>query len=59
MKITNISNRYADLKDAHIATLTNQSSHKVSQFHKTLKNTFGKSLAKLQVYFFISLFLDF
>lgn len=39
---------YSDLKDAKIATLTNQHSYKVSQFHKTLKATYGKSLAKLQ-----------
>lgn len=39
---------YTDLKDAKIATLTNQHSYKVSQFHKTLKATYGKTLAKLQ-----------
>lgn len=39
---------YSDLKDAKIATLTNQHSYKVSQFHKQLKGTYGKSLAKLQ-----------
>lgn len=44
-------NRYADLKDAHIPTLSNAHSYKVSQFHKTLKATFGKSLATLQVQF--------
>jgi RISC-loading complex subunit TARBP2 len=48
IRVANILSRYADLKDAHIATLTNQHSYKVSQFHKTLKNTFGKTLAKLQ-----------
>lgn len=47
-RITNILNRYADLKDTHIPTLTNQHSFKVSQFHKTLKATFGKALMKLQ-----------
>lgn len=44
-------NRYADLKDAHIPTLSNAHSYKVSQFHKTLKATFGKSLSTLQVKF--------
>lgn len=47
-RITNILNRYADLKDAHIPTLTNQHSYKVSQFHRTLKATFGQTLIKLQ-----------
>ncbi|XP_055709685.1 interferon-inducible double-stranded RNA-dependent protein kinase activator A homolog B isoform X2 [Phlebotomus papatasi] len=41
-------NRYADLKDAHIPTLTNQHSFKVAQFHKSLKALFGKALTKLQ-----------
>lgn len=48
-RVTNILNRYADLKEKHIATLTNQHSHKVSQFHKTLKANFGQNLAALQV----------
>jgi len=48
-RVTNILSRYADLKDAHIATITNQHSYKVSQFHKSLKCKFGKSLEKLQV----------
>lgn len=52
-RITNILNRYTDLKDAHIPTLTNQHSFKVSQFHKTLKATFGQALIKLQVKIFI------
>lgn len=47
-QVTNILNRYTDLKDAHIPTLTNQHSFKVSQFHKTLKATFGQTLIKLQ-----------
>uniref|UniRef100_A0A1L8DVH6 Putative staufen n=2 Tax=Nyssomyia neivai TaxID=330878 RepID=A0A1L8DVH6_9DIPT len=41
-------NRYVDLKDAHIPSLTNQHSFKVAQFHKSLKATFGKALSKLQ-----------
>lgn len=41
--------RYSELKEANIPTLTNQHSYKVSQFHKMLKNTYGKSLSKLQV----------
>lgn len=51
MKVTNILSRYSDLKDqsTHISTLTNQHSYKVSQFHKMLKNTYGKSLSQLQV----------
>lgn len=48
-RVTNILNRYTDLKEKHIATLTNQHSHKVSQFHKTLKANFGQNLAALQV----------
>lgn len=48
-RVTNILNRYGDLKEKHIATLTNQHSHKVSQFHKTLKANFGQQLAALQV----------
>lgn len=49
MRISNILSRYSELKEANIPTLTNQHSYKVSQFHKMLKNTYGKSLAKLQV----------
>jgi uncharacterized protein (DUF1810 family) len=49
MRIANIFSRYTDLKEASIPTLTNQHSYKVSQFHKMLKNMYGKSLAKLQV----------
>lgn len=44
-----IINRYADLKDAHIPTLTNHHSFKVAQFHKTMKATCSQSLAALQV----------
>lgn len=42
-------NRYADLKEKRISTLTNQHSYKVSQFHKTLKANCGQNLSKLQV----------
>lgn len=42
-------NRYADLKEKRISTLTNQHSYKVSQFHKTLKANSGQNLSKLQV----------
>ncbi|XP_050505970.1 RISC-loading complex subunit tarbp2-like isoform X1 [Diabrotica virgifera virgifera] len=41
-------NRYSGLKDTKITKLGNQQSHKVSQFHKTLKNSVGKKLADLQ-----------
>lgn len=44
-----VINRYADLKDANIPTLTNQHSYKVSQFHKTMKATCSRNLAMLQV----------
>lgn len=51
MKISNILRRYSELKEGFgsIPTLTNQHSFKVSQFHKLLKNSYGKSLSKLQV----------
>jgi hypothetical protein len=49
MRISNILSRYSDLKEANIQTLTSQHSYKVSQFHKLLKNSYGKSLSKLQV----------
>ncbi|XP_065356834.1 interferon-inducible double-stranded RNA-dependent protein kinase activator A homolog isoform X1 [Calliphora vicina] len=42
------SNYYGDLKDITVPTLTSQHSNKVSQFHKTLKNSTGKKLIKLQ-----------
>ncbi|KAI8118761.1 interferon-inducible double-stranded RNA-dependent protein kinase activator A homolog isoform X1 [Lucilia cuprina] len=42
------SNYYGDLKDITVPTLTSQHSSKVSQFHKTLKNSTGKKLIKLQ-----------
>lgn len=43
------SNYYGDLKDITVQTLTSGHSNKVSQFHKTLKNSTGKKLVKLQV----------
>ncbi|XP_013106418.1 interferon-inducible double-stranded RNA-dependent protein kinase activator A homolog isoform X2 [Stomoxys calcitrans] len=42
------ANYYSDLKDITIPTITGQHSAKVSQFHKTLKNSTGKKLHKLQ-----------
>jgi RISC-loading complex subunit TARBP2 len=48
MRVANAFSRYSHLKEANIPTLTNQHSYKVSQFHKMLKNMYGKSLAKLQ-----------
>ncbi|XP_041979302.1 interferon-inducible double-stranded RNA-dependent protein kinase activator A homolog isoform X1 [Aricia agestis] len=44
-----VAARYADLKDSKISTLTTSHSHKVSQFHKHLKQSIGPNLAKLQV----------
>ncbi|XP_074026511.1 protein Loquacious isoform X3 [Leptinotarsa decemlineata] len=46
--LTNVQARYEGLKDTKITKLGNQHSHKVSQFHKTLKNSLGKKLADLQ-----------
>ncbi|KAL3268627.1 hypothetical protein HHI36_007732 [Cryptolaemus montrouzieri] len=40
--------RYAALKDSKIQTVTNQNSHKVSQFHKNLKQSSGPNLTQLQ-----------
>ncbi|CAH1099337.1 unnamed protein product [Psylliodes chrysocephalus] len=47
-KLGNIQTRYNGLKDTKITKLGNQQSHKVSQFHKALKNSSGKKLADLQ-----------
>ncbi|CAG9865363.1 unnamed protein product [Phyllotreta striolata] len=47
-KLGNIQSRYSGLKDTKITKLGNQQSHKVSQFHKGLKNSSGKKLAELQ-----------
>ncbi|XP_075149726.1 double-stranded RNA-binding domain-containing protein loquacious isoform X3 [Haematobia irritans] len=44
------ANYYGDLKDITVPTITSQHSAKVSQFHKTLKNSTGKKLHKLQIY---------
>ncbi|XP_037047381.1 RISC-loading complex subunit tarbp2-like isoform X2 [Bradysia coprophila] len=48
IRVVNILNRYSDLKDVRVPILTNQHVGKVSQFHKSLKARFGKSLADLQ-----------
>lgn len=47
-KIGKMLNRYAELKDSKISTLTTPHSHKVSQFHKNLKLSTGKKLSELQ-----------
>ncbi|CAH1977098.1 unnamed protein product [Acanthoscelides obtectus] len=47
-KLSNIQGRYVGLKDSKISKLGSQQSHKVSQFHKTLKNSSGKNLSELQ-----------
>lgn len=44
----NFSSYYGDLKDMQVPTITSQHSHKVSQFHKSLKNAAGEKLTKLQ-----------
>ncbi|KAL3268628.1 hypothetical protein HHI36_007732 [Cryptolaemus montrouzieri] len=44
----NLQARYAALKDSKIQTVTNQNSHKVSQFHKNLKQSSGPNLTQLQ-----------
>lgn len=48
IRVVNILNRYSDLKDVRVPILTNHHVGKVSQFHKSLKATFGKTLAQLQ-----------
>ena len=40
---------FGELKDSKISTLTQQHSHKVSQFHKNLKSASGPKLKELQV----------
>lgn len=47
-KVTNVASRYADLKDSKISTLSTSHSHKVSNFHKNLKQSSGPKLAELQ-----------
>lgn len=46
---SNIIERYAELKDSRISTLTTPHSHKVSSFHKNLKQSTGPKLSELQV----------
>ncbi|KAJ9593610.1 hypothetical protein L9F63_014849, partial [Diploptera punctata] len=46
--VANVAARYADLKDNKISTLTTPHSHKVSQFHKNLKQSSGVKLSELQ-----------
>ncbi|XP_050310802.1 RISC-loading complex subunit tarbp2-like isoform X2 [Anthonomus grandis grandis] len=43
-----VSQRYSGLKDSKINKLSTQQSHKVSQFHKALKQSAGKKLNDLQ-----------
>ena len=46
----NLQGRYSGLKDSKIPTLTMQHTHKVSQFHKALKQSNGPKLKELQVF---------
>uniref|UniRef100_A0A1B0G411 DRBM domain-containing protein n=1 Tax=Glossina morsitans morsitans TaxID=37546 RepID=A0A1B0G411_GLOMM len=52
-------NYYGDLKDITVPILTSQHSNKVSQFHKTLKNSTGKKLVKLQKTCLVSTKIDY
>lgn len=45
---TRVQTRYSSLKDSKITTLTTPHSHKVSQFHKNLKQSSGAKLTELQ-----------
>lgn len=47
-KVANVAARYADLKDSKISTLSTSHSHKVSNFHKNLKQSSGPKLSDLQ-----------
>lgn len=47
--MSSLQGRYASLKDSKITKLSTQHSHKVSQFHKALKQSTGPKLAELQV----------
>ncbi|XP_054286754.1 interferon-inducible double-stranded RNA-dependent protein kinase activator A homolog isoform X1 [Macrosteles quadrilineatus] len=47
-RVSQIGLEYADLKEAKISTLTTAHSHKVSQFHKNLKSSYGEKLSELQ-----------
>lgn len=49
----NVTNRYADLKGSQISTLSTSHSHKVSNFHKNLKQSQGHKLNELQVTFIL------
>lgn len=44
-----LQGRYSGLKDSKIPTLNIQHTQKVSQFHKTLKQSNGPKLKELQV----------
>jgi hypothetical protein len=48
-KMCNLQGRYSGLKDSKIPTLHVQHTQKVSQFHKTLKQSNGPKLKELQV----------
>ncbi|KAJ8981622.1 hypothetical protein NQ317_000850, partial [Molorchus minor] len=48
-KLSNIKDRYVGLKDSKITKLGTQQSNKVSQFHRTLKNSSGKKIGRLAV----------
>lgn len=47
-RVSQIALDFGELKDSKIATLTQQHSHKVSQFHKNLKSATGPKLKELQ-----------
>lgn len=53
----NLQGRYTGLKDCKIPTLNMQHTHKVSQFHKTLKQSSGPKLKELQVRSLLQCFL--
>ncbi|EEB19182.1 tar RNA binding protein, putative [Pediculus humanus corporis] len=48
--VDSMSNRFADVKNSKISTLTNPHGHKVSMFHKNLKQSNGPVLNKLQIF---------
>lgn len=48
-RVTQVGHEFGELKEAKIPTLTTSHSHKVSQFHKNLKSSFGEKLNELQV----------
>ncbi|KAG8247815.1 RISC-loading complex subunit tarbp2 [Homalodisca vitripennis] len=47
-RVSQINHEFGELKEAKIPTLTTPHSHKVSQFHKNLKSSFGEKLNELQ-----------